>query len=80
MNKVAFDIVTLDRAMATAAQLGQGLVVLVAVGCGYFTSMNQELVGAMAGARAARGRHTVNRSSVVASCAAGSSGPGPDCS
>ena len=35
-------------------------MILVAVAFGYFTSMNQALVGAMAGAGLARGRHTVH--------------------
>lgn len=65
LTKVAFDIVQVDRPMATAAQLVQGTVVLVAVSFGYFTSMNQALVGGMVGAGAARGRQTVNRSSIV---------------
>ncbi len=65
LEKVAFDIVTVDRPMATAAQLVQGLVVLVAVGFGYFTSMNQALVGGMVGAGAARGRHAVHRASIL---------------
>lgn len=65
LTKVAFDIVTLDRPMAAAAQLVQGLVVLVAVAFGYFTSMNQALVGAMAGAGAARGLRTVNMASIT---------------
>ena len=65
LTKVAFDIVRVDRPMATAAQLVQGIVVLVAVTFGYFTSMNQALVGAMIGAGTARGRQTVNRSSVT---------------
>jgi inorganic phosphate transporter, PiT family len=51
LDRVAFDIVELDRTAATAAQLVQALVILVAVSFGYFTSMNQALVGAMAGAR-----------------------------
>jgi PiT family inorganic phosphate transporter len=51
LDRVAFDIVELDREAATAAQLVQALVILVAVSFGYFTSMNQALVGAMAGAR-----------------------------
>ncbi|MGH9129785.1 MAG: inorganic phosphate transporter [Acidimicrobiales bacterium] len=59
LQQVAFEIVELDRAMATAAQLVQAAVVAVAVGFGLFTSLNQALVGAMAGAGAARGRHTV---------------------
>ena len=59
LDRVAFDIVEVDRATATAAQFVQALVILVAVSFGYFTSMNQALVGAMAGAGVARGRHTV---------------------
>ena len=51
LDRVAFDIVEVDRATATAAQLVQAVVILVAVSFGYFTSMNQALVGAMAGAR-----------------------------
>lgn len=58
LDRVAFDIVEVDRATATAAQLVQAVVILVAVSFGYFTSMNQALVGAMAGAnpRAVRRR------------------------
>jgi PiT family inorganic phosphate transporter len=61
LERVAFDIVKLDRTMAIAAQTVQAVVVIVAVGFGLFTSMNQALIGAMAGAGAARGRNTVNR-------------------
>jgi len=64
LRKVAFDIVTVDRPMATAAQFVQALVVLSAVAFGFFTSMNQALVGAMTGAGLARGRHTVKTSSL----------------
>jgi inorganic phosphate transporter, PiT family len=51
LDRVAFDIVELDQVAATAAQFVQALVILLAVAFGYFTSMNQALVGAMAGAR-----------------------------
>jgi PiT family inorganic phosphate transporter len=61
LNRVAFDIVEVDRPTATAAQFVQALVVLVAVSFGYFTSMNQALVGAMAGARP----HAVHRRTLV---------------
>ncbi len=61
LERVAFDIVKLDMPMATAAQLVQAIVVLTAVFLGYFTSMNQALVGAMAGAGLARGRETIDR-------------------
>jgi PiT family inorganic phosphate transporter len=50
--------------MATAAQLVQAAVVLAAVAFGFFTSMNQALVGAMAGAGFARGRETVHLSTL----------------
>jgi PiT family inorganic phosphate transporter len=60
LQRVAFEIVEVDRAMATAAQLVQAAVLLAAVAFGFFTSMNQALVGAMAGAGFARGRETVH--------------------
>lgn len=59
LRTVAFDVVRVDLTMASAAQGVQALVVLVAVSLGYFTSMNQALVGAMAGAGVARGQDTV---------------------
>jgi PiT family inorganic phosphate transporter len=59
LERVAFDVVKMDLTMATAAQGVQALVVLAAVGFGYFTSMNQALIGAMAGTGLARGRDTV---------------------
>jgi inorganic phosphate transporter, PiT family len=59
LDRVAFDIVEVDRVTATTAQLVQALVILVAVSFGYFTSLNQALIGAMAGAGSARGRHAV---------------------
>ena len=61
LERVAFDVVKVDMAMATAAQLVQALVVLTAVLAGYFTSMNQALIGAMAGAGFARGRETIDQ-------------------
>ena len=65
LDRVAFDIVDVDRVTATTAQLVQALVILVAVSFGYFTSMNQALVGAMAGAGSARGRHAVQTKNLV---------------
>lgn len=65
LRRVAFEIVDVDRAMATAAQLVQAGVVLAAVAFGFFTSMNQALVGAMAGAGFARGRETVHLSTLL---------------
>lgn len=66
LERVAFDVVKLDPPMATAAQLVQALVILVAVSFGYFTSMNQALIGAMAGAGFARGRRTVQWGTMAA--------------
>ncbi len=65
LERVAFDIVTMDKTMATAAQSVQALVVLSAVGFGYFTSMNQALIGAMAGTGLARGRQTIDTKVVL---------------
>jgi PiT family inorganic phosphate transporter len=60
LRRVAFELVDVDRSMATAAQLVQAAVVLAAVAFGFLTSMNQALVGAMAGAGLARGREVVH--------------------
>jgi len=54
LEKVAFEIVKLDPRMATAAQLSQVVVILGYVAFGYFTSMNQALVGSMIGVGMAR--------------------------
>jgi PiT family inorganic phosphate transporter len=65
LNRVAFDIVKVDLSMASAAQFVQALVVLLAVTQGLFTSMNQALVGAMFGTGLARGRETVQTSTLL---------------
>ncbi|MGH2485683.1 MAG: inorganic phosphate transporter [Ktedonobacterales bacterium] len=65
LRTVAFDVVTMDLTMASAAQGVQALVVIAAVTQGYFTSMNQALIGAMAGAGFARGRETVKRKQIL---------------
>ena len=75
LRRVAFEIVDVDRAMATAAQLVQAGVVLAAVAFGFFTSMNQALVGGMAGAGLARGRHTVHLPTLLAILRGGVVGP-----
>lgn len=66
LERVAFDIVDVDRTTAAAAQLVQAAVVLVAVSFGLFTSLNQALVGGMAGAATARGREAVHSSTLLA--------------
>ncbi len=65
LHTVAFDVVKMDITMASAAQGVQALVVLIAVTQGYFTSMNQALIGAMAGTGLARGRETVQRKQII---------------
>lgn len=66
LHRVAFDIVKLDLNMASAAQFAQAFVVFIPViTFGYFTSMNQALVGAMAGAGFARGHQTVQKKTVI---------------
>jgi PiT family inorganic phosphate transporter len=56
LHRVAFEIVDLDGSTATAAQGVQAAVVIAAVTQGFFTSINQALVGAMSGAAAAQHR------------------------
>jgi PiT family inorganic phosphate transporter len=65
LDRVAFDIVEVDRVSATAAQFVQAVVVLAAVSFGLFTSMNQALVGGMAGAGTARGRNAVHTRTLI---------------
>lgn len=65
LKTVAFDVVKMDLTMASAAQGVQALVVLAAVTQGLFTSMNQALIGAMAGTGLARGRETVQRKQIL---------------
>jgi PiT family inorganic phosphate transporter len=76
LHRVAFEIVAVDRAMATAAQLVQAAVVLAAVAFGFFTSMNQALIGAMTGSGLARGRHTVHLPTLLAILRGWVVGPG----
>ena len=65
LHTVAFDVVKMDLTMASAAQGVQALVVLAAATQGLFTSMNQALIGAMAGTGFARGRETVQRKQIL---------------
>ncbi len=59
LQRVAFDVVRLDARTAAASQLAQASVILVSVSFGYFTSMNQALVGAMIGAGLSRKGSTI---------------------
>lgn len=63
LERVAFEIVDLDRSTATAAQGVQAAVVIAAVTQGFFTSVNQALIGAMSGAAVANGRE-INRNNL----------------
>jgi PiT family inorganic phosphate transporter len=65
LHTVAFDVVKMDLTMASAAQGVQALIVLAAVTQGFFTSMNQALIGAMAGTGLARGSETVQRRQII---------------
>lgn len=65
LQTVAFNVVKMDLTMASAEQGVQALVVLLAVTQGTFTSMNQALIGAMAGTGLARGRATVQRKQLL---------------
>jgi PiT family inorganic phosphate transporter len=59
LQRVAFNIVKLDARMATSAQFAQAAVILASVAFGFFTSMNQALVGAMLGTGVARGQKDI---------------------
>lgn len=61
LERVAHGIARLDLRMAIAAKFTQAAIVLAAVAFGAFTSMNQALVGAMAGASLARGGDRLDR-------------------
>lgn len=60
LHRVAYEIVDVDRTTATAAQGLQAVVVIAAVTQGFFTSINQALIGAMSGAALAN-RREINR-------------------
>jgi len=75
LQRVAFDVVKLDPRTAAASQLAQSAVILVSVSFGYFTSMNQALVGAMIGAGLSRPGGTVRRKTVFSILAGWGAGP-----
>lgn len=61
LSTVAMDVVKVDRSMAISAQSAQAIVILASVVLlGAFTSMNQALIGGMAGAGIARGQRTIH--------------------
>jgi len=61
LEKMGKGIAELDLDMAVGAKLAQSLTAHTAAILGYPTSMNQALIGGIAGASHARGRATLNR-------------------
>ena len=61
LEKVGKGIVKLDLNMGVGAKLGQSITAHTAAFLGYPTSMNQALIGGVAGAGGARGIQTLNR-------------------
>jgi phosphate/sulfate permease len=65
LEKVGKGIVQLDLNMGVGAKLGQSITAHLAASMGYPTSMNQALIGGVAGAGGARGLKTLNRKALV---------------
>ncbi len=61
LEKVGLHIVRLDLNSAVGAQLAQGLTAHIAASMGYPTSMNQAMIGGIAGAGLARGIQAIDR-------------------
>lgn len=64
LDKVGKGLVDLDLDMGVGAKLGQSITAHTAAFLGYPTSMNQALLGGMAGASGARGRQPMSWKSV----------------
>jgi PiT family inorganic phosphate transporter len=60
LEKVGLHIVSLDLNSAVGAQLAQGITAHIAAFMGYPTSMNQAMIGGIAGAGLARGVKTID--------------------
>lgn len=60
LEKVGLHIVTLNLNSAVGAQLAQGITAHIAASLGYPTSMNQAMIGGIAGAGLAHGIQTVD--------------------
>lgn len=65
LEKVGKGIVQLDLNMGVGAKLGQSITAHLAASLGYPTSMNQALIGGVAGAGGARGISTLNRKALT---------------
>ncbi len=64
LDKVGKGLVDLDLNMGVGAKLAQSITAHTAAWLGYPTSMNQALLGGMAGATGARGREPISRKAV----------------
>jgi phosphate/sulfate permease len=64
LDKVGKGLVDLDPNMGVGAKLAQGITAHTAAWLGYPTSMNQALLGGMAGAAGVRGREPMSRKAV----------------
>lgn len=60
LEKVGLHIVSLDINSAVGAQLAQGITAHIAASLGYPTSMNQAMIGGIAGAGLSRGINAIN--------------------
>jgi len=60
LEKVGLHIVSLDINSAVGAQLAQGITAHIAASLGYPTSMNQAMIGGIAGAGLCRGIKAIN--------------------
>ena len=65
LEKMSKGIAQLDLEMGVGAKLAQSLTAHTAAILGYPTSMNQALIGGIAGASRARGRDTLNRRALM---------------
>jgi PiT family inorganic phosphate transporter len=64
LEKVGLHIVSLDLNSAVGAQLAQGITAHIAASVGYPTSMNQAMIGGIAGAGLARGIKAIDMKAI----------------
>lgn len=64
LEKVGLHIVSLDINSAVGAQLAQGITAHIAASLGYPTSMNQAMIGGIAGAGLSRGINAINMKTI----------------
>lgn len=71
LHRMAFNVVDIDPITGMSAQLVHGCVILLADGFGFFTSMQQALIGALIGAGAARDEPKVIKTEMIKRIAIG---------